>query len=223
VIVGRRKPLEEIVTLVEPYQRLLILGCGTCVTVCMAGGLKEAEETASLLRLCRQEQGRALEAKAVVAERVCEREYLESVEEACAEAEAILSLACGVGTQVLAAYRPDWIVLPGLDTCFYGYPEAPGLWKEMCLGCGNCVLHLTGGICPVARCGKGLLNGPCGGSVKGKCEVRPDLDCAWQLIWERLEKMERLDLFDRIQPPKDWSAAWYGGPRTIERKDVQIA
>ncbi len=221
MIVGQRKPLDKIFSLVEPFEKLLILGCGSCVTVCMAGGLKEAEETASLLRLHRQKAGRSIQVRAGVAERVCEREYLENIQEQFRGVDAVLSLACGVGSQNLVTYVPDLAILPGLDTLFYGYPTAPGVWQEMCRGCGNCILDVTGGICPVARCAKGILNGPCGGSVNGKCEVDPETDCAWQLIWERLEKQGRLQALEEIQPPKDWSTAGHGGPRRIVRKDVQ--
>ena len=117
----------------------------------------------------------------------------------------MVSLACGVGTQGLVAFHPEMISLPGLDTGAYGLPEEAGRWKEVCLGCGKCGIGATGGICVVTRCSKGLLNGPCGGSREGKCEVRPDLDCAWQLVWDRLQKLGREDLMDEIKPPKDWS------------------
>ena len=221
MIVGTRKPLPELLKIVEPFDKILILGCGTCVTVCMAGGRKEAEETASLLRMARQKEGRPLEVTVAVAERVCEREYVANVADAFAGVDAVVSLACGVGTQGMVAFQPDLITLPGLDTGGYGLPEEAGKWKEVCLGCGQCGLHLTGGICAVTRCSKSLLNGPCGGSKDGKCEVRPDLDCAWQLIWDRLEKLGQTELFDTIKPPKDWSQSWSGGPREIVREDVR--
>lgn len=224
MIVGSRKPLPDLLQMVEPYDHILILGCGACVTVCMAGGRKEAEETAALLRLQRARAGRPLQVDVNVAERVCEREYVENIADSFAPTsgvQAVISMACGVGTQGLVVFHPELVSLPGLDTSFYGLPVEGGRWKEVCLGCGQCVLHLTGGICPVARCSKALLNGPCGGSRNGKCEVRDDLDCAWQLIWDRLSSQGATALFDEIQPPKDWSAAWNGGPREIIREDVR--
>ncbi len=221
MIVGTRKPLPELLSMVEPFNRILVLGCGTCVTVCMAGGRKEAEETAALLRLQRQKEGRPIRVDVAVAERVCEREYVENIADAFAGVDAIVSLSCGVGTQGLVAFHPEMISLPGLDTGAYGLPEEPGRWKEVCLGCGKCGIGATGGICVVTRCSKGLLNGPCGGSRQGKCEVRPDLDCAWQLVWDRLQKLGREDLMDEIKPPKDWSTSWNGGPREIVREDVR--
>jgi len=97
-----------------------------------------------------------------------------------------------------------------------------GLWSERCQACGNCVLHLTGGICPIARCAKSLLNGPCGGSQHGHCEVGSDLDCAWHLIVDRLREQDRLELLMEIQPPKDWTTSRHGGPRTIVREDLRM-
>ena len=121
-----------------------------------------------------------------------------------AEAEAVLSIACGAGIQSLAERLPGKAVFPGLNTMFIGETAGSGLWQERCQGCGNCVLGITGGLCPVTRCAKGLLNGPCGGMEDGRCEADRELDCAWHLIYERLKKQGRRGVFTRTVPPKNW-------------------
>jgi hypothetical protein len=90
----------------------------------------------------------------------------------------------------------------------------------MCAGCGDCILHLTGGICPIARCAKSIINGPCGGSQNGKCEISPETDCAWALIIERMKKLGTLDQLDRVLPPRDWSSGHFGGPRRVVHEDL---
>jgi len=222
MIIAERKPLQQILKMLSPYRRIGILGCGTCVTVCMAGGQKEAEELAAILTIFRRQEKRPLQVEAFTIERQCEFEYIDQVKDRLANYEVILSLACGVGMQTLVEHRPELLVLPGVDTKFMGYPLEQGVWVERCLGCGDCILHLTGGICPITRCAKGLLNGPCGGSANGKCEVNKNTDCAWHLIYERLAGLDRLQDLQAIQPPKDWSTSHHGGPRTLVRGDVRF-
>jgi hypothetical protein len=111
-------------------------------------------------------------------------------------------------------------VLPALDTRFFGANIDEGTWSERCAGCGQCIVAATEGICPIARCSKSLLNGPCGGSQDGHCEVDAKIDCAWQLIYDRLEKLGRLDQLEEILPPKDWSRGRDGGPGTLRREDA---
>jgi len=136
------------------------------------------------------------------------------------EVEAVLSLGCGVGVNFLAEKLETIPVFPGVNTEFFGASVEPGVWVEMCAGCGNCLLHLTGGICPVARCSKSILNGPCGGSKDGKCEISPDVDCGWYLIVERMKKIGTLRLFEEYIPPRDWSTSRHGGPRRVIREEV---
>ena len=107
-------------------------------------------------------------------------------------------------------------VYPALNTTFLGAVEQPGYFTEKCQACGNCVLALTGGLCPIARCAKRLLNGPCGGVSNGKCEINKELDCIWHLIVERLEALGRLDDYEKLFPLKDWSKDRAGGPRTFK-------
>ncbi len=222
MIIMERKPLRQIFEMLVPYRRIGILGCGTCATVCMAGGQKEAEELAAALAIHRRRENCPLEAEAFTVERQCEFEYVDLVKDRLSGYEVILSLACGVGVQTLVERLPELLVLPGVNTKFMGYPLEQGVWVERCLGCGDCLLHLTQGICPITRCAKGLLNGPCGGAVEGKCEIDRDTDCVWQLIYDRLAKLGRLPELQAIQPPRDWSSSHHGGPRTVTREEVRL-
>ena len=222
MITATRKPFAEIAAMLEPFDRVLVLGCGTCVTVCMAGGEKEVGILASTLRLADREKGRAREVIEATIERQCDREFFDAVREKIEAADAVLSMACGVGAQFAGEVFPSAVVLPGLDTKFYGATLEQGVWSERCSGCGTCVIGDFGGVCPVTRCSKGLLNGPCGGSQESQCEVDSGRPCAWQLIYARLKAIGQLDRLEEIIPPKDWSSAWYGGARKVVRKEHQI-
>ncbi|MBN2185883.1 MAG: methylenetetrahydrofolate reductase C-terminal domain-containing protein [Dehalococcoidia bacterium] len=213
MIVAEQKPLEEVRKMVEPYDRVLILGCGTCVAVCFAGGDKEVGVLAASLRLADKMSGRERLFSEHTVERQCEWEFVDGIEEKVKNADAVLSLGCGVGVQAISERFPEIPVIPGLNTLFMGMPVEEGVWAERCAGCGNCILDKTGGICPIARCSKGLVNGPCGGYRDGKCEVDPTRDCAWVLIYERLKKMGRLDELCILQPLKDYSKMSH--PRSI--------
>ncbi|MDK2931390.1 MAG: hypothetical protein PWR07_1521 [Bacillota bacterium] len=222
MIVAERKSLDEILAMLQGCSRVLVVGCGTCVTVCMAGGEKEVGVLASLLRLAAQREGRTVEIGEATIERQCEWEFVDELAPAIRGYDAVLSMGCGAGVQTIAQRFGGVRVLPALNTKFIGIPEKQGLWVEMCLGCGDCVLDRTGGICPIARCSKGLLNGPCGGSQGGKCEVSKDTDCAWQLIYDRLASLGRLDLLETEFAPKDWSKNRDGGPRKVLREEVML-
>ena len=223
MIVAEQKPLEEIKDLISDAQKVLVVGCGTCVTVCFAGGEKEADILATSLRMSSQLDGHPKDVSHVTVQRQCEWEYIDTIADRIKEADVVLSLGCGVGVQALAERYPDVWVVPGLNTTFLGLPVEPGVWAERCAACGSCILGLTGGICPIARCAKQLLNGPCGGSQNGRCEISPDVPCAWQLIYDRLKAQGRLHLLMEIQPPKDWSTSRDGGPRKIVREDLRLA
>jgi len=215
VIIVKQKPLEEIRKMSADYRKILILGCGTCATVCFAGGEREVAILASSLRMAEKIDGKRKTVLEYTVKRQCDWEFLDEISEKIKDADVILSLSCGVGVQAIAERFPSCRVLPGINTCFLGLTEEPGIWSERCDACGNCVVYETGGICPITRCAKGLLNGPCGGSVEGKCEISPEIPCAWQLIIDRLTAMGQLDKLEEIQPPKDWSTSHSGGPRTI--------
>ncbi len=221
MIVAKPKPFEEVMESVHPFERILIAGCNECVTVCEAGGKKEVGVLASALRMAFMNQGRQVRIDEVTLERQCDREYLEEIRNRIDQYDAVLSLACGVGVQFMAETYIQTPVLPGVDTCFMGVTEERGVWSERCQGCGQCVLAVTGGICPISRCAKRLLNGPCGGSTKGKCEISKEVECAWQLIIDRLTELGRLDDYERLAPIKDWSTERAGGPRRVVREDVR--
>jgi len=153
--------------------------------------------------------------------RQCEPEFVDLIADKVSECDAILSLACGAGVQLLAERYPDKVVLPGCNTTFLGVTEALGVWSERCAGCGNCILDKTAGLCPIARCSKQLLNGPCGGSMNGKCEISKDVDCVWQMIIDRLTRLGRLEMLEEIFPVKDWIPAGHGGPRKMIREDLK--
>lgn len=223
MIVAEQKPLVEIKGLIADAEKVLVVGCGTCVTVCFAGGEKEAGILATSLRMASKIDGQPKDVTHTTVQRQCEWEYIDSLGEQIGEADIVLSVGCGVGVQALAERFPAAWIVPGLNTSFMGLPTEQGVWEERCAACGSCILGLTGGICPIARCAKQLLNGPCGGSQNGVCEISKDLACAWQLIYDRLKAQDRLQLITQIQPPKDWSTSRDGGPRKITREDLRLA
>jgi ferredoxin len=221
MIVADRKPMEEIIDEVKDFSRILVAGCNECVTVCEAGGKKEAGVLASALRMYFMNQGRDAKVDEVTLERQCDHEYLEELRSVMDRYDAVISIACGVGVQFMAETYFDKPVFPGVNTCFMGVTEERGVWTERCQGCGQCILARTAGICPVSRCAKRLFNGPCGGSSKGKCEINAEVDCAWQLIVDRLKALDRLDEYETLAPIKDWSTERAGGPRKVVREDVR--
>lgn len=222
MIIAEQKPLAEIKELVGESRRVLVAGCGTCVTVCLTGGAREAAILAASLRMSSRLEGKPIEVTDVTVQRQCEWEYLDTVAEQVGQVDVVVSLGCGIGVQAMVEHFPDAWVVPGLNTSFLGMPTEQGVWAERCAACGNCLLGLTGGICPIARCSKSLLNGPCGGSEAGHCEVNPEIPCGWQLIYDRLSSKGKLDLLLEIQPPKDWRTARDGGPRKIVRDDLRL-
>ncbi|HJW84731.1 MAG TPA: methylenetetrahydrofolate reductase C-terminal domain-containing protein [Anaerolineae bacterium] len=222
MIVAEQKPLAEIKSLIGDARRVLVVGCGTCVTVCFAGGAREAAIVAASLRMASRLDGGEKAVADVTVQRQCEWEYLDPIAEQVGDVEVVLSLGCGIGVQALSEHFPKAWIVPGLNTTFLGLPTEQGVWAERCAACGDCILGRTGGICPIARCSKSLLNGPCGGSENGHCEINPDVPCAWQLIYDRLASLDKLDLLLDIQPPKNWRASRDGGPRKIVRKDLRL-
>jgi len=201
MIVTEQKSMEEIQEMIAPYGKLFIVGCGTCSTSCQTGGEEEVKEMNEKL-------GDRVVGWAMV-EDPCDlrlnRRDLKAYREQIAESDAILVMACGAGVQTVGNYS-DKIVLPALNTLFLGETERLGKFHDMCSACGDCILDETGGICPLTRCAKGLLNGPCGGQVEGMCEVGDyENECAWVQIYDRLKEQDRLDLFTKFRPPRDFS------------------
>lgn len=222
MIVADKKPIEEIIDYVKDKERILVAGCNECVTVCEAGGKKEVGILASALRMYFKNEGKDVKVDEVTLERQCDHEYLEEIQNRVGDYDVIVSIACGVGIQFMAEEYPNKEVVPGVNTNFMGATEYRGLWVERCQGCGQCVLAFTGGVCPVTRCAKRIFNGPCGGSTQGKCEISKDVDCAWQLIVDRLKALDRMDEYEKLFPIKDWSTDRAGGPRKVVREDLQL-
>jgi hypothetical protein len=185
--------------MIEPYKKLFIVGCGTCSTTCQTGGEEQVADMAKKL-------GEKVIGSAMV-EEPCDiridRKELKDHRAAIKKADAILVMSCGSGVQTVGEYSGK-IVLPALETLFIGEIERIGKFYDRCRACGECILDETGGICPITRCAKAILNGPCGGQVDGKCEVGGyKNDCAWVLIWKKLKEEDRLDLFTTFRPPRD--------------------
>jgi len=205
LIVAEQKPLEEIRQLIAPYAKILILGCGTCMTVCNAGGEREVSLLHSALRLAQSRNGGEIHNfQEYTVKRQCDFEFLEVLVDRVKELDAILSLGCGVGVQTVAERFPDTPVLPGVNTSFMGASKEWGVWDERCAACGDCRLAESAGICPITRCVKGILNGPCAGAKNGKCEANKDMDCAWGLIYKRLERLGQLEKMRRYYPPRNF-------------------
>ncbi|MEW5909259.1 MAG: methylenetetrahydrofolate reductase C-terminal domain-containing protein [Thermodesulfobacteriota bacterium] len=222
MIVGEQKSLMEIRNLVLPYPKLLILGCGTCVKTCFAGGEDEVAVLGSALRLLFARENNTIRIEELTVERQCENEFISEAASRASDADAVLSLACGAGVQALAQRFPKTPVLPGINTTFLGILEKQGVFTEQCSGCGDCQLETFGGICPYTRCAKKLQNGPCGGSRGGRCEVNADVACAWHLIIERLTALGEISRLKTYIPPKSWKNAGSGGPRKLVREDHMI-
>lgn len=224
MIVADRKRVPEIREMVQKHQRVLLVGCGTCVTVCLAGGEREVGILGSALRMSLRLAGHGdVVVDECTIERQCEDAFIDILAQRAPEYDAICSLGCGAGVQALAERFPQTAVYPGLNTQFMGILESQGVWSEKCAGCGNCRLGEFVGICPITRCAKKLLNGPCGGSRDGKCEVNANLECGWQMIYDRAKSLDVVAQFETIVPPHDWSTGLDGGPRKVVREDQCIS
>jgi ferredoxin len=222
MIVAQRKTIPELKDIINGHENILVLGCGTCVTVCLAGGEREVAIISSALRIAFKITGERVKVSELTIERQCDNVFIETAAEEIKKNDAVLSLGCGAGVQAIAERFPDKPVYAGLDTAFLGILESRGVWTEKCAQCGACVLADFGGICPVTRCAKHMLNGPCGGSRIERCEISPNQPCAWQLIYKRLKDIGQLDKIKNIYPAKNWGKSLGGGSRTIIREDHRI-
>ncbi|MBA7619367.1 hypothetical protein ES703_26705 [subsurface metagenome] len=216
ITITKPKPLEEIMPYLDKAKKVYLIGCGTCATICHTGGKSEVLEMKEKLEAA----GKKVTGWMVIPTACDEltRDALVENAKDIEPADAILVMTCAFGVQTVTMYS-DKPVYPALNTLFVGKEETPGHFIEVCMQCGNCVLATTVGICPLVRCAKSLLNGPCGGSVDGKCEVSPDTPCAWQLIYDRLKALGQLDKMEEIVPVRDWSTSSSGGPRRIVLSD----
>jgi len=199
--ITRAKPFEKIIDLLREMERIFIVGCGTCTTMTHTGGLEEVSAMKEKLQGV-QKVITGTTIIPVACDNLTE-EMVQQYFQALKEAQALLIMTCAFGVQTLSRFV-DLPTIPALDTLFVGKELGLGLYEEVCTQCGECILGETGGICPVTSCHKGLVNGPCGGTKDGKCEVDPEKDCAWTLIYERLKKQGRLPAMLRFQPAKNY-------------------
>ena len=207
-----QKPFEEIAEALNEMEKVYVVGCGTCATMCQTGGKSEVLDMKAKLEAA----GKKVTGWMVIPI-ACDELTKDALGESTKDiegAEGILAMTCAFGVQTITLYT-NKPVYPALNTLFIGKEETPGHFTEVCMQCGDCILGKTAGICPLVRCGKSLLNGPCGGSVNGKCEISPDIPCAWQVIYDRLAALGQLDKLEEIVPPRDWSTSHSGGPRKI--------
>lgn len=222
MIFAEWKPLEELTDKLSGCRKVLLAGCATCVAECAAGGEKEVETLAPLLRMGLKEKGFDVEILTATLEKQCEWEFVEELAEKVEQVDAVMSIACGIGIQALAERFAEKPVYPGVNTSALTIREEAGLWASRCAACGDCVLGETFGLCPVARCAKSLMNGPCGGTrSSGKCEIDENIDCIWKLIVDRAEARGALESLVQIRKPKDWSASRHGGPKRVVREELR--
>lgn len=206
MIVANRKPFAEIKEMLQGYTKVLNIGCGTCVSVCLTGGEKEVDLLNTELEMARRLDDDPIDIHGHTIERQCDREYLAELDAIIEEGkfDALLSMACGVGIQFLAERYPLIPTFPAVDTSGLAVNQAVGWYEERCRSCSECVLGFTGGICPITLCAKGLLNGPCGGTNLGNCEISNEQPCAWHRIYHRLKGQDRLDAIKNINVTRGW-------------------
>lgn len=209
MIITQKKPIEELLAMLKGVKKAAIVGCGSCAAACQTGGEKEIQEMKAIL-----EQHGIEVVATVLPEECCHKLLVKKETKALRScgAEAIVGMACGDGVQTVADNIP-LPVYPANNTMFLGQIERVGMFHEYCRMCGDCVLGSTGGICPITKCAKSLVNGPCGGQKNGKCEVNPENDCAWIQIYNRLVATGQEQKLMQTRPDKGYADAAY--PRHI--------
>lgn len=204
MVIAEIKPLEEIKEMIKDYKKILNTGCGGCTSVCLAGGMKEVDNLNAKLSISFKADKVAIVIDGFTVERQCEEPFLAELDELVSKYDALLSMACGAGIQFLAERYPEKPVFPAVNSTFVGVNKDIGWYEERCKCCGDCVLGITGGICPVTMCAKSLFNGPCGGPQDGHCEVDKDIPCAWINIYDRMKAQGRLDNIHKIYQAREW-------------------
>jgi hypothetical protein len=204
MIVTILKPLDEILESISSYKKILIAGCDGCTQP--PRGIREAKTLKQLLELAGKLKGKEFEFKLTSVVKQCDSVLTKStIKPYVEDIDAVLSLACGAGPQTVADVFPDLPVIPAQNSHFVGIDDREaGAMFDSCSSCGDCVLALTGAVCPITRCAKGLLNGACGGARDGHCEMDPERDCAWELIYKRLERLGQLDRLKEFRPPRNY-------------------
>ncbi|MEW5759099.1 MAG: methylenetetrahydrofolate reductase C-terminal domain-containing protein [Candidatus Omnitrophota bacterium] len=217
MIVTQQKPFEETLDLLKGYNKIFIIGCGECATVAHTGGEREALAYKAKLEARGKEIVGFCIPQAPCISPVLKKELVKNIDK-IKQADAILILSCGAGLQSLKENLGfDLIIVPGCNSLFSASVDKFSNFFEVCSNCGDCILGKTGGICPVTRCSKNLLNGPCGGAKQGKCEIDQNRDCAWVLIYKELLKYNQLDNLKAFNKPKDHSKNFK--PQKLLRKN----
>lgn len=216
MITTEQKPFEEILKYLEGESKIFIIGCKRCATLAQTGGEDQVKEMKGKL----EKEGKTVTGWVII-DPPCHiletKKALMEKESEVNQSEAMLVLACGGGTQAVREVSSK-NTHPGCNTLFSGVIERFGQFSERCSLCADCVLEKTKGLCPITLCTKGLLNGPCGGAKEGKCEVDPEKDCGWQLIYKHLQELGKLELLKEFQPAKDYSKLMKPHKRILERK-----
>jgi len=204
MIITKSKDIKDVVEFVKDKRNIFLVGCGSCAEACKTGGEPEVIALKNEL----ESHGKKVTAW-IIPEETCNqnltRKLINENKSAFEQADAVIVLACGAGVQTITNLYEEKVVYPGLDTLFLGNTRRVGDFAENCSLCGECVLGETASICPVTRCPKGLLHGPCGGMDDGKCEMDKTKECAWVRIYERLKAQGELDKLKKLKPLKDYS------------------
>ncbi len=202
MVKAKRKTILELKETLIPYKRVLNIGCGGCVSVCLAGGQKEVNALNAELSTVFEERKKIT---GLTIERQCNPRFVKEISEIVKDYDCLLSMACGAGVQFLAEFYPDIPIFPAVNTLAIGIDREVGVYEERCRACGDCIIGLTGGVCPITMCAKGLFHGPCGGVKEGgQCEISDYVPCAWMTVYERLKTQNRLDCIKKIKPPTNW-------------------
>ena len=215
MIISENKPMQEILGFLKDAEKVVLVGCSQCATICKSGG----EEEVLKMKEALEAEGKTVLGYTLL-DPACNllksKKDLKVLKEELKEADALLSLACGDGTQTIVKNVKKLPVYPANNTMFIGETKRVGEFEDSCKACGECELGWTGGICPVTMCAKGLINGACGGAKNGKCEISPENDCAWIMIYERLKDIDQLENMIEIRPMKDYSKQ--NNPRHLNTK-----
>lgn len=204
MIITKQKPIDEILGFLKDTKRIFLVGCAQCATVCKTGG----EEELARMKEQLEKKVKTITGTSIIdpcCHQVKVKQFFQKNKDALSKSDVILVMACGDGVQSVMEGTKQKKVYPALDALFLGEVERGGVFLQKCILCAECVISQTGGICPLTICSKGLLNGPCGGSKDGKCEVDRERDCGWILIYRRLKDLGELEKMRSIKPPMDYS------------------